>query len=439
MLRSSLVVSSASTAVAIHLNQLKKSSLEISSNPVAAGTDLDEVKKEYVNATEAGTLHQDGFSFVDCVTDELLATADKHGPGKLNYNPNTPISIVRYADVAQGNAADEAAGMTRNKCFQFCRRLEHMHFFGLVNGGNCYCSPFYRATGGKSETCSVPCEGDSSEMCGGTTKSAVFEMHDCDTPARFSLDALASFSALARELEGSYSKAKLCSDDLAHFGQLMANAAGKNGNQIAMEHQQDMIASQKQFASTLKGLPFDSIKIVENLDAAIGAYSAAGSSAAAAAEEARTTVSSAVDAADEALPVITTVAEKCQPPHPIGSEPASEGASKYYHSVTGIDFAGSCAGNPILPVRLSVDAAACAEVCRSTIAPTRCAGYQVYSSPAGVSSCELFSSFTSLNKYTKPISECSADGVSGQCFVPITDETTYTLLEKSAHMIDSCF
>lgn len=422
--------------------------LHFRSDPMKAGTDLDAVKAEYKNATEMGTLHQDGFSSVDCVTDELTLTADKHGVNKLDFDSNTPISIVKYADVAAGNAAAEGAGMTQEKCYNFCRKLEHMKFFGLVNGGgaqgSCYCAPFYRVTAGKNEQCSVPCEGDKTKMCGGTTKSSIFEMHDCEVPEPFDSETTTQFATLASDLQGTYERAKLCSDDVLHFGQEMADAAGKNGNQIGMAHQQDMITSQKQFDAMLKGLPFDSLEVAGELKQALGDYQGAHAKgvalSAATSESLRTKLTQAVEAAEKALPPVAAIADKCQPmldaslgSMPMGSEP---GAAQFYKSASG-DLSASCAGEAILPVTLVMGEDTCAEVCRSTVAPTKCVGYQVYSSSENAFvSCHMFSKVTALTKYS--VEGCS-NGVDGMCSVPVNDETTFGNINKDAHTIDTCF
>ena len=66
-------------------------------------------------------------------------------------------------------------------CFAFCRRMEQGYtFFGLRNGRDCYCTPYYTAkAGNEGEMCTAPCDGDSNQMCGGENKSLIFEMHSC--------------------------------------------------------------------------------------------------------------------------------------------------------------------------------------------------------------------------------------------------------------------
>mmetsp|Transcript_43285 Transcript_43285/g.94247 ORF Transcript_43285/g.94247 Transcript_43285/m.94247 type:complete len:482 (+) Transcript_43285:83-1528(+) len=66
-------------------------------------------------------------------------------------------------------------------CFNFCRDKPEARFFGLVEGRVCYCVPYPTLSGGNggSEQCTAVCEGDSGAMCGGMTKSSIYEMHRC--------------------------------------------------------------------------------------------------------------------------------------------------------------------------------------------------------------------------------------------------------------------
>lgn len=65
-------------------------------------------------------------------------------------------------------------------CFDFCRTVPTAHFFGIVHGIDCYCATYFtsKSTGGQGE-CTDHCEGNTKEMCGGPTKSSLFEMHMC--------------------------------------------------------------------------------------------------------------------------------------------------------------------------------------------------------------------------------------------------------------------
>jgi len=56
-------------------------------------------------------------------------------------------------------------------------------FFGIQNGDGCYCMPYYKVMAADSSNCDVPCEGEPDQICGGKSKSSIFEMHFCDSSA----------------------------------------------------------------------------------------------------------------------------------------------------------------------------------------------------------------------------------------------------------------
>merc|ERR1719248_356644 len=68
--------------------------------------------------------------------------------------------------------------MTPQVCFDFCRSVPNMVYFGLIHGRDCYCTHFYKTTTGDG-ACDRPCEGDSSTICGGETMSTLYQMHEC--------------------------------------------------------------------------------------------------------------------------------------------------------------------------------------------------------------------------------------------------------------------
>jgi hypothetical protein len=60
---------------------------------------------------------------------------------------------------------------------QICSALCHgFKFFGLQDGYGCYCGNDYGNQGGKvPETdCDMPCNGDSSTMCGGESRNSIY-------------------------------------------------------------------------------------------------------------------------------------------------------------------------------------------------------------------------------------------------------------------------
>jgi len=126
------------------------------------------------------TVLKDGFMSVDCVKDYMYYRGDKFGDNKHDYKlgPVSNVSIVHYeAFVAKEDQVD----MTQKVCFEFCRTVPNMGFFGRVNGRGCYCTPYFTPMESDSSDCDAVCEGAKTLVCGGKSKSSVFAMHMCDS------------------------------------------------------------------------------------------------------------------------------------------------------------------------------------------------------------------------------------------------------------------
>jgi len=90
------------------------------------------------------------------------------------------VSIVHYSETVSRMDQED---MTHQVCFEFCRTVPDMMFFGIHNGRDCYCTPYYKPMAGSSDECDAPCPGKPYLMCGGKTKSSVFSMHMCTDTA----------------------------------------------------------------------------------------------------------------------------------------------------------------------------------------------------------------------------------------------------------------
>jgi len=122
---------------------------------------------------------KDGFLMTACVKDAMLEHGDKFGNGKHRYKQGgvSDTSIVHYSEIIP---KEDREKMTINRCFDFCRTVPNMVYFGLQNGNDCYCEPYYKPMAGDNSNCDIVCEGDPRQMCGGKSRSSVFEMHSCD-------------------------------------------------------------------------------------------------------------------------------------------------------------------------------------------------------------------------------------------------------------------
>jgi len=118
-----------------------------------------------------------GYRKAACVKDYMYVHGDKFGKGKHDYKLGSlAVSIVHYNDWVPKEDRQE---MTPKVCFQFCRSVPDMGFFGILNGRNCYCEPYFKAMAGDSSMCDAVCDGDPTNTCGGESKSVVYSMHAC--------------------------------------------------------------------------------------------------------------------------------------------------------------------------------------------------------------------------------------------------------------------
>jgi len=180
------------------------------------GMKIDEIKKSFSEGT--GTVYKDGFYHVNCIDDAMKEFADKHGAsGHEKYAAqSTGVSIVKYSTVI---AKEDQEEMTHSVCYNFCRRIEGMNFFGIQNGRDCYCTPYYKQQAGAgSENCDLPCDGNNGQMCGGTKKSDMFQMHWCGDAVEGLNSAKTLLLAAKGELKGLYDNMKTCADKLQAAG-----------------------------------------------------------------------------------------------------------------------------------------------------------------------------------------------------------------------------
>jgi len=146
------------------------------------------------------SIYKDGFFHVTCAQDIMENNGDKFGSSSQRYTDDEAftaygnVSIVRYEEHVE---RDSRKSMTPKVCFDFCRTVPDMLFFGLLHGRDCYCTPYFVAAdkGGKG-VCDWGCEGDLNSICGGEFKSSMYEMHLCANTAE---DLTATSTAVAAE------------------------------------------------------------------------------------------------------------------------------------------------------------------------------------------------------------------------------------------------
>lgn len=195
-------------------------------HPEAVGLDIDALKSTYATTVKNGNYFASGYSHAACVHDEQYEVANKHGDPQ-KFDPENPVSIVRYDDVI---AMQDREKMNPRVCYEFCRRVEHTRFFGLQNGGNCYCSTFFKASAGVSGTCDQPCEGNSAAMCGGNSQSSIFEMHSCPAPPLLNQTDMNQMAQDGKKLLGFYTGSRNCAKDVLEAGKTIEGQMNTAGN-----------------------------------------------------------------------------------------------------------------------------------------------------------------------------------------------------------------
>merc|ERR1711957_1161578 len=158
--------------------------------------------------------------------------------GKLGYR-NGPVantSIVHYTDIIMKM---DRKKMTPDVCFEFCRGVPDMGFFGINNGRDCYCTPYYEVMPGGSSKCDSVCEGDPSRMCGGETKVSVFEMHMCDTTEEDLKKSSKHADSVEHHMEDVCGHMKDVAKGADHAALSMQKAFGKIGDPQASKQMQN--------------------------------------------------------------------------------------------------------------------------------------------------------------------------------------------------------
>lgn len=173
---------------------------------------------------------KDGFYQVRCTHDLMYWQQDMYSDGKFRYKEDhANLSIVMYQEMIVDS---EWKAMTPIVCFEFCRTIPDMVFFGLIEGRECYCTPYYKPPTkpqGTDDNCDIPCEGDPTVMCGGKKKSLVFEMHFCaDTVGALKESAMVADEMMSYMYDTAFIGAELTAN-LLDSGKLLKEYAQLSG------------------------------------------------------------------------------------------------------------------------------------------------------------------------------------------------------------------
>jgi len=209
-----------------------------------------------------GTVTKDGFYGVSCIKDYMYHHGDIDGPNKHEYEigSSSNVSIVHYKMLVP---SEDQQAMSAEVCFEFCRTVPDMLFFGLTAGRECYCLPFFKQMAGDSSKCDAVCEGAPTTMCGGMSKSNIFEMHFCDSTAG---DLAAAAEKATEFLADSEGLGKTIGADAEALQAEAEAAQGKFGT-AGDTVMSDLLQGAKVFAGELQHATEDAMKTGEELSA----------------------------------------------------------------------------------------------------------------------------------------------------------------------------
>lgn len=349
------------------------------------------------------TVQKDGFYLSECAADYMFSHGDKFGDGKFSYELESVsnVSIVHYSEVIP---EEDREKMSHTVCFNFCRTVPDMLFFGIRNGYECYCAPYYKPMADDNSVCAQACEGEQTQVCGGKTKSSIFAMHMCDTLAEDVAAGKAKAEGLSADLTTIGDGLTAFSSEMQTVADELQKAFGTAGDPSAS----DLMQSAKVFAGELeKGgtealamvdLIGETTSKVDGLDLATNSFDAVH-----AAEGVLKEMEQYSAAAEEKVEEMQALLNKVNV-----TEVIPEQADQYYSVMYFVDKAhtdvpSTCSGKAVgKPIYGSLDA--CASACDADV--HSCVGFSYFqpASPSkdyeGFGLCFLLASFKTLTYYT---------------------------------------
>jgi hypothetical protein len=341
------------------------------------------------------TVLKDGFMQVDCLKDYMYYNGDKFGDNKHDYKlgPVSSVSIVHYDAFV---AAEDKQPMTQKVCFEFCRTVPNMGFFGIVNGRGCYCTPYFQAMESDSSQCDAVCEGDTTLMCGGKSKSSVFSMHMCASTGEDLSQTANKASSLKGAMDAKVAAAKGLSNNMQNSAAALQKSFGAVGDSAATGLMQD--------AKVSAG---DLVHKAEDAEAAAGKLGELSKAAGAMKDFTDPAVVTAAERnmedTEEALEAGETVTTQLDKLTALASpKPDVSGSAKQYYPIMYFvdkEFENSpstCGGSTVAKPIVGESKDGCASACDRSI--HSCVGFQYFAGQSKL--CFLFSKFKTASYYT---------------------------------------
>jgi len=341
---------------------------------------------------------KDGFMLVACVKDAMYVHGDKFGNNKFDYKMGdvSNSSIIHYSEHV---AKEDREGMTHGVCFEFCRGIEDMGYFGISNGRDCYCTPYFKQMASDSSQCDATCEGDSTLMCGGAKKNSMFGMHACSDTESDLGTAVENAEEVHRSLNylaGSVAETARDGESDANYWQEALGLAGDPSGAAQMQKAKVFAGKCQDEAKAAEELAGTVGKTVDGIEAVEGPFTDYEN--AKAAEDAIEKSKTATTEAEEALDALQVTMDKLRPEFQERSKGSDE---QYYPIMYFVDakyekFPSTCDGDLAADPVMTVSQSECAASCDSL--PGKCVGYAYYEQSSSL--CFLYSEFKSVQYWT---------------------------------------
>merc|ERR1719433_2351704 len=287
--------------------------------------------------------------------------------------------------------------MTPTVCFEFCRTVPNMQFFGIAYGRECYCEPYFKMMAGDDSECESICEGDARHMCGGESKSSVFSMYMCDS-TKADLSAATKLSHLAlSDLQVRMSLASGLSVSMQKASDLNQKVFGKVGDTAVTA----LMQRAKVFAGELAKSGKSPIKAVENLDSLIKNADKLNNfndpDTVTKAEQIMEGMDTEIEQSKELVQALGKITTLAKPSNEILGASSQYSPIMYFVDKTQLRTMQTCSGDVVNEPIVGESMDGCAKACDDAVGS--CVGFS-YFGVGKTSLCFLLSNFKSAVYYT---------------------------------------
>jgi len=377
---------------------------------------------------------KDGYLHVGCVKDKMFELGDKFGNNKFSYKlgGTTNVSIIHYAELVPD---EDKQPITHSVCFKFCRTVPLMSVFGITRGRDCYCAPFFHEIAGDSSDCDAVCDGDSSSLCGGKTKSSVFSMHNCADTAQELTTIAETGESLSKNTSQLATDTKTLAQDMEKVAADAQSMFEKAGDVAAIK----LLQSTKVFCGKLLHAAEDALEVAKAIDK--GAKDAEGMKKNDFTSNAKVTEAEKVIAVlEEDIAEIKNESVKLKSLHGLATRGTGKGYEghlnqyfplMYFVDKTHKDVPTTCGGEVDKQSIFAASKDECAAACNSEV--QTCVGFSFYD--GGV--CLLVSKFKSVTYYTK-CGDKAEDKAKTACYAKLKDFEGVSLKPDGSGKCDLC-